>query len=151
MLKKDFSDDFFMQKALEEAKLAADEDEIPVGAVIVAGNQVIGKGHNSVELLNDVTAHAEILALGAASNFMGSKYLENARIYVTLEPCAMCAAALNAAQVREIIYGTKDPKKGYSLYQPSLIHPKSKVKRGILEAECSGLIREFLRKKRKNG
>lgn len=148
MLKKIFSDEFFMQKALEEAKLAATENEIPVGAVIVAGNQIIGKGHNSVELLNDVTAHAEILALGAACNYMGAKYLENAKIYVTLEPCAMCASALNAAQVREIIYGTKDPKKGYSLYVPSLIHPKSIVKKGIIEEECSRLIREFLRKKR---
>ena len=139
---------FSCARRLMRQKLAAIDDEIPVGAVIVAGKQVIGKGHNSVEMLNDVTAHAEILALGAASNFMGAKYLENAKIYVTLEPCAMCAAALSAAQVREIIYATKDPKKGYSLYIPSLLHPKTKVKSGIMEKESAELLKEFFMKKR---
>jgi tRNA(adenine34) deaminase len=145
-----YHDEFFMRKALEEAMIALEDGEIPVGSVVVYNNQIIGKGHNSVEVLNDVTAHAEILAISAAGNYLGSKYLEDCRIYITLEPCAMCAAAINAAQLKEIIYGAKDPKKGFSLYIPSLLHPKSKVKKGIMEEECMEILNEFFKKKRRN-
>jgi len=148
MFPENYDDAYFMRKALDEALVANEEDEIPVGAVVVCNEQIIGKGHNSVEMLNDVTAHAEILALSAASNYLGSKYLENCKIYVTLEPCAMCASAISAAQVKEIIYGPKDPKKGYSLFIPSLLHPKTMVRKGILEEECTKLLKDFFRKKR---
>lgn len=148
MLENIYSDEYFMKKAFEEAQLAFENDEVPVGAVVVNNNQIIGKGHNQVEMLNDVTAHAEILALTAASNFFGSKYLENCKIYVTLEPCAMCATAISSAQISEIIYGATDPKKGFSLFLPSLINSKIIVKKGIYEEKSSELLKEFFRKKR---
>jgi len=149
MITGKFPDEYFMKKAFEEAKTAFEEDEIPVGAVVVSNGYVIGKGHNSVENLRDVTAHAEIIAITAACNYLGSKFLENCTIYVTLEPCAMCAAAIGAAHIKNIVFSTKDPKKGYSLYIPTLLHPKTKVKRGILEEESSALLKDFFKKKRK--
>ena len=145
---KPFSDEYFMKKALDEALLALSKDEVPVGAVIVSGNQIIGKGHNLTEQLQDVTAHAEILALTAASNHLGAKYLENCKLYVTLEPCAMCAAAINAAQIAEVVFATPDPKRGYTLYEPPLIHPKTKIQAGIMSDECSQILKDFFRKKR---
>jgi tRNA(adenine34) deaminase len=138
-----FTDDYFMQKALNEAKEAFDQEEIPVGAVVVCEDRIIGKGFNQVEKLNDVTAHAEIIALTAACNYLGAKYLDNCKLYVTLEPCAMCASALYNAHITQIYYGASDPKKGYSLYTPSLIHPKSNVKKGLMEQECSLLLNSF--------
>jgi tRNA(adenine34) deaminase len=149
MISGNFNDEYFMKKALEEAGKALEEDEIPVGAIIVCQDHIIGKGHNSVERLNDVTAHAEILAITAASNFMGAKYLTECKIYITLEPCPMCAAAIAAAQIKEVIYGAKDPKKGYSLWIPSLLHPKTKVKKEIFNEESSELLKNFFSKKRK--
>lgn len=143
-----FSDENFMKKAFEEAQKANDLDEVPVGAVVVCKNKIIGKGFNQVEKLNDVTAHAEMLAITAASNFLGSKYLEDCKIYVTLEPCAMCAAAINSAQIMEVVYAAKDPKKGFTLYTPAIIHPKVLVKKGILEDECSQILKDFFKKKR---
>jgi tRNA(adenine34) deaminase len=144
-----FTNEFFIGKALEEAEAALKENEIPIGAVIVVDDQIIGRGHNSIERLQDVTAHAEILAITAACNYLGSKYLENCRIYITLEPCAMCAAAIATVHIKRIIYGAKDPKKGYSLYIPSLLNPKSKVTKEILEEECSSLLKNFLSPKRR--
>ena len=148
MLSGKFTDEFFTGKALEEAKIALEENEIPIGAVVVIDDQIIGRGHNSVERLQDITAHAEILAITSACNYLGSKYLENCRIYITIEPCAMCAAAISAAHIKKIVYGAKDPKKGYSLYIPSLLNTKSKVTKGILEGECSALLKNFLSLKR---
>lgn len=144
-----FSDEYFMAKALEEAKAAYDEGEVPVGAVVVCNNRIVGKGHNQVERLNDVTAHAEMLAITAASNFLGSKVLTNCKLFVTLEPCAMCATAIYNARIGQLVYGAKDDKKGYTLYTPSLRHPKSVVKKGILEEQCSDLLKQFFEQKRK--
>jgi len=138
----------YMREALKEAHLAAEEDEIPIGAVVVCRGRVIGRGHNMTERLHDPTAHAEMIALTAATEATGGKYLNDCTLYVTIEPCPMCAAALNWAQIGSIIYGAKDPKRGYSLYSPSLLHPKTIVKSNILEKECSELISNFFREKR---
>jgi tRNA(adenine34) deaminase len=138
-----FSENFFMNKALTEAAIAFEENEIPVGAVIVCEDRVIGKGYNQVEKLNDVTAHAEILAITAASNHLGSKYLENCAIYVTLEPCVMCAYAIEMAHIRKIFFGAPDPKKGFTLYTPIIVNPKATIKKGIMEEECSALLHNF--------
>lgn len=137
-----------MSLALQEARKALAEEEVPVGAVIVSHGQVIGKGYNQVERLNDVTAHAEMIAITAAANFFNSKYLKNSTLYVTLEPCMMCAAAVGWAQVEKLVIGALDPKKGYSLFTPSPLHPKTTIEKGILEAECSELVRDFFKKKR---
>ena len=138
-----------MRKAFVLARQAFEEGEIPVGAVVVArGEKIIGKGYNQTERLNDVTAHAEMLAITAASTHLGSKYLKDCALYVTLEPCPMCAAALHWAQIPVLIYGAKDPKKGYSLFKPALLHPKTLVKRGILEDECSGIVKDFFAARR---
>jgi tRNA(adenine34) deaminase len=144
-----FSDDFFMQKALRLAEQALAEDEVPIGAIIVAaGEKVIAKGYNQTEKLRDVSAHAEMLALTAASDHLGSKYLHECSIYVTVEPCPMCAAALHWAQIPLIVYGAADPKRGYSLFQPSLLHPKTAVRNGVLEDKCAALMRNFFAGKR---
>lgn len=144
-----FSDEYFMRIALRLAIQAFEEDEIPIGAVVIAGGQkVIGKGYNQTEKLNDVTAHAEMLALTAASNSLGAKYLTECAIYVTIEPCPMCAAAIAWAQIPLVIYGAGDIKKGFSHYKPSLLHPKTHVKKGILEKECAALMKTFFKEKR---
>ncbi|MGC9343541.1 MAG: nucleoside deaminase [Bacteroidales bacterium] len=143
-----FSDEYFMNEALKEAKLALEKGEIPVGAVVVANQQIIARGHNSTEELLDVTAHAEILAITSASNNLGSKYLQDCTLYVTLEPCPMCASATSWAQLGKIIYGTKDPKAGYSLLEGRILHPKTEVTAGVLESECSALLSDFFKKKR---
>lgn len=144
-----FSDEYFMRTALRLAAQAYDEDEIPIGAVVIAGGQkVIGKGYNQTEKLNDVTAHAEMLALTAASNSLGAKYLTDCAIYVTIEPCPMCAAAIAWAQIPLVVYGAGDAKKGFSHFKPSLLHPKSQVRTGILEQECAALMKSFFREKR---
>ena len=144
-----YSHEYFMKKALHLAQQAFDRDEIPVGAVVVAeGKKIIGQGANQTELLQDVTAHAEILALTAASQYLGGKYLKDCTLYVTLEPCPMCAAALNWAQISRIVIGAKDVKRGYSLFKPLLLHPKTEVITGILADESAQLLKEFFARKR---
>ncbi|MGN1226682.1 MAG: nucleoside deaminase [Candidatus Cryptobacteroides sp.] len=141
-------DEKYMLLALEEAKAAAAEDEVPVGSVIVHGDKVLGRGHNMTQRLCDPTAHSEMIALTAAASSIGGKYLKDCTLYVTVEPCPMCAAALNWAQIGRIVYGAADPKRGYSLYTPSLLHPKTEVKSGVLKEECSKLISDYFKSKR---
>lgn len=143
-----FSDEYFMNEALKEARLAFEKGEIPVGAVVVANQQIIARGHNSTEELLDVTAHAEILAITSASNNLGSKYLQQCTLYVTLEPCPMCASATNWAQLGKIVYGASDPKAGYRQLEGRIFHPKTEVRGGVLGAECGGLLRDFFRERR---
>ena len=138
----------YMREALLEAQAAASEDEVPIGAVIVARGRIIGKGHNMTERLHDPTAHAEMIALTAATESLGSKYLTDCTIYVTVEPCPMCAAALAWAQVGRVVYGASDPKRGYSLYSPSLLHPKTTVESGVSEADCSEIVTGYFKGKR---
>ncbi|MDD2474694.1 MAG: nucleoside deaminase [Dysgonamonadaceae bacterium] len=141
-------DKYFMNQAFTEAKLAYDKDEIPIGAVVVCSNRIIARGHNLTETLNDVTAHAEMQVITAATNVLGGKYLDECTIYVTVEPCPMCAGALGWAQIQRIVYGADDPKKGYSLYSTKVLHPKTEVVSGVMAEECSELIKNFFKKKR---
>lgn len=142
-------DEKYMLQAIEEAKDAVLCGEIPVGVVIVCEGQVIAKGHNLTQTLNDVTAHAEMQAITSAANFLGGKYLYNCTIYVTLEPCLMCAAALAWAQIGKIVYGASDEKKGFTSYQMKYpLHPKTKVKSGVCADICSQLLRDFFKKRR---
>jgi tRNA(adenine34) deaminase len=143
-----FDDDYFMREALKEAKTALAEGEVPIGALIVFNNRIISKAHNMTERLNDATAHAEMLAITAAQNYTGSKYLRDCTLYVTIEPCAMCASAAYWSQISRIVFGASDPKKGFSLFNPSLIHPKTSVVPGILENECSEILVDFFKRKR---
>ncbi len=143
-----FSDEHFMKEALKEAQLAFEKDEIPVGAVIVLNNKIIARAHNLTETLNDVTAHAEMQAFTSAANTLGSKYLPECTLYVTLEPCNMCAGAAYWTQIGNIVFGTKDPKRGYQSQNPKALHPKTKIKKGILAEECGQLIKNFFEKKR---
>jgi tRNA(adenine34) deaminase len=143
-----FSDEYFMKKAFAEAIQAFDEGEIPVGAVVVANNKIIARAHNLTETLNDVTAHAEMQAITAAANLLGGKYLNDCTLYVTLEPCAMCAGALGWAQTGRIVYGASDPKRGFRKFAPNSLHPKTEVTGGILETECGELLHEFFKQKR---
>lgn len=136
-----------MKKALQEAEIAFERDEIPVGAVVVVNNQVIARSHNLTELLNDVTAHAEMQAITSAANFLGGKYLKDCTLYVTLEPCQMCAGALYWSQISRIVFGASDAKRGYRTLGTQL-HPKTEVKLGVLENECAVLIKNFFLKKR---
>ena len=138
-----------MAEALREAALANAEGEIPIGAVVVAGDRIIGRGHNMTERLNDPTAHAEMIAITAATEALGGKYLTDCTLYVTVEPCPMCAAALAWAQLGALVYGADDPKRGYSLFSPSLLHPKTEVVSGILADECSTLLSDFFRDRRR--
>ncbi len=143
------ADERFMALAIEEARKALKADEIPVGCVIVSQNQVIGRGHNLTETLSDVTAHAEIQAITAASQTLGGKYLPDATLYVTVEPCAMCAGAIGWAQIARIVYGAPDPKRGFATYAPRAFHPKAKITSGVLEDECKQLMQQFFLSKRK--
>lgn len=138
-----------MKEALKEAQKAYDKKEIPVGAVIVANNTIIARAHNLTQTLNDVTAHAEMQAITSAENTIGGKYLEGCSIYITLEPCVMCAGALFWAQISEIVFGAYDKKRGYSLINQPLLHPKTTVTSGILEHDCSILIQDFFQITRK--
>ena len=142
------SDEKYMRLALCEAEKALSSDEIPIGCVIVSDNRIIGRGHNLTETLSDVTAHAEIQALTAAAQTVGGKYLPDATLYVTVEPCPMCAGAIGWAQIKRIVYGAPDPKRGYTTYAPRVFHPKATVTPGVLENECRELIQQFFRKKR---
>ena len=143
-----YSDDYFMKQALREAKVAYEEGEVPIGAVVVCGNQIIARAHNKTEHLKDVTAHAEIMALTSASDYLGSKYLNECTLYVTLEPCIMCAGALSWAQLGKIVYGASDDKAGFMRYGKELLHPKTKVEFGIMFDECSALLKRFFAAKR---
>ena len=140
---------FFMQSALAEARLAAEEGEVPIGAVVVCGGRIVGKGHNRVEALGDATAHAEMQALTAAMNSLGGKYLPECTLYVTVEPCVMCAGAIAWSQVGRVLYGAPDPKKGYSTYSDHIFHPKTTVTSGFMEEECKALMEEFFKKLRR--
>ncbi len=142
-----YSDDYFMRQALQEAEKGMHADEVPVGAVIVAKNQIIARSHNLTELLNDVTAHAEMQAITAAAENLGGKYLINCTLYVTLEPCVMCAGALNWSQISKIVFGARDERRGAGRYE-NIYHPKTEVIGGILKEECRQLIQDFFRKKR---
>ncbi len=142
-------DNQYMQMALEQARAAGERNEIPIGAVVVCKGRVIARAHNLTETLNDPTAHAEMQAITAATEYLGGKYLTDCTLYVTVEPCPMCAAALAWAQIPRIVYGADDPKRGYSLFSPSLLHPRTKVTKGVLAAECSTLMTEFFKARRK--
>lgn len=137
-----------MRKALAEAQQAFDEGEIPIGAVIVCQDRVIARAHNLTETLHDVTAHAEMQAITSAANELGGKYLTGCTLYVTVEPCTMCAGALGWSQISRIVYGAEDEKRGYQLYAPHALHPKATVTKGILEEECRALIQDFFKNKR---
>jgi tRNA(adenine34) deaminase len=141
-------DDFFMKEALKEARLALAEDEIPIGAIVVCNGQIIGRGHNLTERLNDVSAHAEMQALTAAANYMGGKYLKDCTLYVTLEPCVMCAGASYWFQLSKIVFGAYDTQRGFGRISQKIIHPKTVVTGGIFENECAELVRNFFKKKR---
>ena len=142
------NDNRYMQMALAEANKAMAMGEVPVGCVIVANGQVVGRGHNLTETLADVTAHAEIQAITAAANTLGGKYLNDCTLYVTLEPCVMCAGAIGWAQVQRVVYGAADEKRGFTIYAPKAFHPKCTVSSGVLETECRELIQTFFVKKR---
>ena len=143
-----FDDTYFMRQALNEAHLAAEEGEVPVGAVITCQGRIIARAHNQTERLHDVTAHAELLAITAATEALGAKYLTDCTLYVTVEPCIMCAGAIGWALVGTIVYGAADEKRGYSRFAPQAFHPKAKVKRGIMEAECADEMRRFFQSRR---
>ncbi|MCG8477250.1 MAG: nucleoside deaminase [Cytophagales bacterium] len=139
------SDEQYMSYALQEAEKAKEEGEIPVGAVVVCNHRIIARAHNQTERLTDVTAHAEILALTAASNHMGAKYLPGCTLYVTLEPCTMCAGALAWSQIGRIVFGAPDPKRGYERLKENILHPKTEIKRGVLEEKCSSIVKDFFK------
>ena len=138
----------YMRQALAEARKAEYEGEIPIGAVIVCKGRIIARAHNLTERLHDVTAHAEMQAITAAAEYLGGKYLTDCTLYVTVEPCPMCAGAIGWAQIKRIVYGAPDPKRGYATYAPRVFHPKASVSSGVLEAECKALIQEFFKAKR---
>lgn len=141
-------DEYFMRQALSEAQKACDAHEIPVGAVMVCENRIIARAHNLTETLTDVTAHAEMQAITAAANVLGGKYLTDCTLYVTLEPCPMCAGALGWAQIARIVYGASDKKRGFSHFAPRVIHPKTEVISGILADECATLMKDFFKNRR---
>ncbi len=143
-----FSDEYFMKEALKEAQKAFDKDEVPVGAVVVCNNQIVARAHNLTETLNDVTAHAEMQAFTAATNFIGGKYLKECTLYVTLEPCVMCAGASYWTQIGKIVFGTYDEKRGYSKTAANLLHPSTEISGGILQETCSNLLKDFFERKR---
>lgn len=144
-----FTDTYFMDQAIKQARIAYEEGEVPVGAVLACNGRIIAKAYNQTEKLTDVTAHAEILALTAGFNALGSKYLTECKLYVTLEPCVMCAGACFWAQLGELHYAANDPKRGFSRVQPAILHPKTKVSKGLMDSEASELIQNFFKTLRK--
>ena len=142
------SDDHFMKAAIQEAQKAAEQGEVPVGAVVVCKNQIIARAHNQTEMLNDVTAHAEILAVTSAANYLGGKYLNECSLYVTLEPCTMCGGALFWAQLGKLVFGASDEKRGFKMHKQRILHPRTTVIHGIQEEACSLLLKEFFAAKR---
>lgn len=143
------TDEYFMKQALAEAKKAASKDEVPIGAVIVCQGRIIARAHNLTETLTDVTAHAEMQAITMAANYLGSKYLPDCTLYVTVEPCPMCAGAIGWAQISRVVYGTPDLKRGYNLIAPNALHPKCTVTDGVLKVECAEIVQNFFQKKRR--
>ena len=141
-------DERYMREALREAMAAAEEDEVPIGAVVVCRGRIIAKGHNMTERLKDPTAHAEMIAITAAAEAMGGKYLTDCTLYVTVEPCPMCAGALAWSQISRVVYGALDPKRGFSLFSPSLLHPRTEVTAGVLADACGQAVSSFFRDKR---
>lgn len=141
-------DEYYMRQALAEALMAENRDEVPVGAVVVADGVIIARAHNLTETLGDPTAHAEMQAITAAASYLGGKYLTDCTIYVTVEPCVMCAGALAWSQLSTLVYGAADPKKGYSTLKAQILHPKTTIRKGVLEDECAKLMKDFFRKKR---
>lgn len=142
------TDQEYMQKALIEAKQAFEEGEVPVGAVIVCRDRIIARAHNLTERLTDVTAHAEMQVITAAANALGGKYLTDCTLYVTVEPCVMCAGALAWAQLSRIVYGASDPKRGFSVFAPNALHPRTEVTKGVLAEECANLMKDFFQRRR---
>ena len=142
-------DSFYMNRALEEARRAAEQGEVPVGAVVVCRDRIIARAHNLTEMLHDVTAHAEMQAITAAANALGGKYLDVCTLYVTVEPCPMCAGALAWAQLGRLVYGASDPKRGYTTLQAPMLHPKTQVTAGVPADECGALMTDFFRQKRR--
>ena len=142
------TDDYYMREALREAQLAFAEDEVPIGAVIVCKNKIIARGHNLTERLTDVTAHAEMQAFTAASNYLGGKYLEECTLYVTIEPCVMCAGASFWTHIGKLVYGARDDKRGFLLINKKILHPRTVLTGGVMESECAALMKEFFKKKR---
>ncbi len=142
------NDEYYMKKALEEARIAFEKDEVPVGAVVVCRDRIIARAHNLTELLGDVTAHAEMQAITAAANALGGKYLDVCTLYVTVEPCVMCAGAIGWSQLGRLVYGASDPKRGYSVFAPDALHPKTGVISGVLAEDCGALMRDFFKRKR---
>ncbi len=143
-----YTDDYFMKEALKEAVKAADEGEVPVGAVVVSNKHIIARAHNQTERLSDVTAHAEMLAITAAANHIGAKFLEECTVYVTLEPCCMCAGALAWARPKRVVYGASDDKGGFMKYGKAMLHPKTQLEYGVMHDACVRLIQEFFKAKR---
>ena len=142
------NDEYFMRQAYLEATKAMEKDEVPIGCVIVHQGRIIARAHNLTEMLNDVTAHAEMQAITAAANVLGGKYLKDCTLYVTVEPCPMCAGAIAWAQVSRVVYGTEDEKRGYMLFSPVILHPKTTVAQGVMETECRQLMKDFFKRKR---
>jgi tRNA(adenine34) deaminase len=143
-----FDDEYFMKQALAEARVAASEGEVPVGAVVVADGRIIARAHNQTELLNDPTAHAEMLAITAAVGALGAKYLTDCSLYVTVEPCVMCAGAIGWSQLRRVVFGASDKKRGYQTFAPNAFHPKTVVEKGVMEEECAEEMQKFFRQRR---
>ncbi|MBO4444120.1 MAG: nucleoside deaminase [Bacteroidaceae bacterium] len=142
------NDEYYMRQALQEARVAYSEGEVPVGAVVVCQERIIARAHNQTERLTDVTAHAEMLALTSASNYLGGKYLTECTLYVTVEPCVMCAGALGWSQISRIVYGAEDEKRGFQRFAPAALHPKTDVVAGVLADECAALMKEFFQLRR---
>lgn len=143
-----FDDEYFMREALKEAQKAFEKDEVPVGAIVVCNNTIIARAHNLTEQLNDVTAHAEMQAFTAATNYLGGKYLTGCTLYVTLEPCVMCSGAAYWTQISKIVYGAPDRKRGFSLLKTAVLHPKTAIISGVMERECASILKTFFSKKR---
>ncbi len=144
-----FNDEYFMRQALQEAEKAFEKGEVPVGAVVACQNQLIARAHNQTELLGDVTAHAEMMALTAAADYLGGKYLGECTLYVTLEPCTMCGGALYWAQLGRLVYGASDTKRGFSVHQQRVLHPKTVIQNGLMEEKCRLLMKSFFAAKRR--
>jgi tRNA(adenine34) deaminase len=143
-----YTPEYFMREALKEARKALEEDEVPIGAVIVSNKKIIARAYNQTQQLNDPTAHAEMIAITSATNYLGGKYLENCQLYVTIEPCVMCSGALYWAQIDEIIFGASDDKRGFMRYGKTMIHPKTKLSCGVLQKECAEMLTHFFKSKR---
>jgi tRNA(adenine34) deaminase len=143
-----YNDEYFMKEALKEAFYAYEEDEVPIGAVIVSNNKIIGRGHNQVEKLKDATAHAEMIAITSACAYLGSKYLQDCSLYVTIEPCVMCAGAIRWAQITRLVFGAREEKSGFMLKGMDLLHPSAELVQGVLAEECAELIKNFFKRLR---